>query len=77
MQEHTNTQMKDVFELMRSKCYRCNGIMRYAAHRIGAIWFCSSCFYNMDKDTIQLYATHHQPEQDFDLQLKDSKQDLE
>jgi hypothetical protein len=31
----------------------------------------------MDKDRIKLYATHHQPDQDFDLQLKDGKQDLE
>jgi ribosomal protein S27AE len=36
-------------ELM-GNCERCNNVMRFAKHKVGRYWICSSCYYTMTKD---------------------------
>jgi protein-arginine kinase activator protein McsA len=57
---------KKVIDLGR--CERCNDHMWYSRHKLGQYFICSSCYYSMDKDQRESFASEVR---DWDLIRKD------
>ena len=49
-------------------CERCNNVMRYSRHKVGQYFICSTCYYMMNKDQQESFATEVR---DWDLIRKD------
>jgi hypothetical protein len=55
-------------KMINEPCDRCTNLMRYSRHKLGQYFICSSCYYSMNKDQREDFAT---AVHDWDLIRKD------